>query len=168
MTKVKCLQRILNSLAGKNVSAPEDDTVCDLLHKIGDVVGVSTKKEDISSKFVGTVNDSLFTGTCTPKVIKSGVCYEMSVSISITAKEACTALGKVASVSLPDEAKLVGVQYVATYRALQKTSGTTYTFGHAGLIHPGTNDSRDIHVLDSVSMDAGDTLMFDARFLFIA
>lgn len=39
MTKTECLKRIYNALGGIDDVIPHDDTVCDLLHKIGDCIG---------------------------------------------------------------------------------------------------------------------------------
>mgnify|MGYP003307690179 CR=1 FL=1 len=45
MTKTDCLKRIYNALGGTDEVIPHDDTVCDLLHKLGDIIGELPIKE---------------------------------------------------------------------------------------------------------------------------
>lgn len=56
MTKVKCLKRIYQALGGTDAIDPKVATVCDVLHKIGNVVGNLTGKVDDISEEVETMH----------------------------------------------------------------------------------------------------------------
>lgn len=45
MTKTECLKRIYNALGGTDDVIPHEDTVCEMLHKIGDIIGALPIKE---------------------------------------------------------------------------------------------------------------------------
>lgn len=167
MTKVECLRRMLTKLAGQDVSTSEDDTVCELLHKIGDYVG-SSEKSNISSEFTGSVNSDRFTGTCGVIASKSNANYQIVTNVNITALAQGDALGKVATITLPEEVRDFQSVYVTAYYS--KTSGetTTYDFMHVGLIHTSGQETADIHILETMQLQADDVIMFAGQFNFMA
>lgn len=58
MTKVKCLKRIYQKLGGQDSIDPKNATVCNVLHKIGDVIDNFTGKvEDIVEEVEDIANE---------------------------------------------------------------------------------------------------------------
>lgn len=167
MTKVECLRRMLANLGGQEAITSEDDTVCELLHKIADYVGTS-KKTNISSKFTGTINTDKYSGTCGINALKSNANYQIDTNINITALATGNALGKVATITIPEGMRDFQSQYVTAYYSIKSGETTTYAFMNVGLSHVRNEATAEIHILDSISVSANDIISFAGQFKFMA
>lgn len=86
MTKVECLHEILVKLAGKDISAAGDDTVCELLDKMIPYIGDSnvSKPEDVSELFnMEGIEGNITTTLLNIYVKKVGNLYNARVKVDL-------------------------------------------------------------------------------------
>ena len=77
MDKVHCLKKLYTKVTGKEITDPDVDTICEVLHLLADDIDI-TNKEDITTEFTTPVlNTDKYSGTCTVGVLKSGATYQV-------------------------------------------------------------------------------------------
>lgn len=125
---------------------------------------------DISNGFTVTLDDAKFTGTCGLTAKKCGANYQFSFNANITAIDAVTGIGKIADITIGNGVTNFQTQYSIMHCYVESAEGVqTYDVQTAGLIHIAGQTNAELRiVLNGLSLEAGQKLVFGAQFNFIA
>ena len=171
MDKVKCLKEIYKQLGGTESILPTNDTVCEILHKIAallpNVVGGSgeIKTETLTTE----INSDKFESLCNVVATSTGKIHQINVNFNCTAKVQANLLGKVATITLPEELRNLQTQYETMYCSIGIDGNSAYHIGSVGLTHSIGEETADINILNSdLSVVANAQIIFGCQFIFIA
>lgn len=167
---VHCLKRLATKVTNeKNVSNIEGDTKNDLICFIADNLNISGEKIDITSKFSQpVVNADKYNGVCTVGGLKSNANYQINLNVNVTAKASGTTLGIIATIDIPEDMRSFASRHEIAYYIILHEETQSYKSGVVGLIHSYGEATAQLQLLDAVSIQEGDTIIFGTQFNFIA
>ena len=168
MDKVHCLKKLYTKVTGKEITDPNVDTICEVLHLLADDIDI-TNKEDITTEFATPIlNTDKYSGTCSVGVLKSGATYQVNVNCNVTGVAAGSTLGKVATITFPEDIRSFSTRYEVAYCSMTRTGVVTYQVINVALVHTYGEATAELQILTDGLLAIDDNLIFGCQFIFIA